>query len=51
MYENVETVRVVKYGTDVNTDEKVPIEVVSDYKPHYVRVAKGSDVNKIKNAN
>lgn len=36
MYEIVETVRVVKYGTDVNTVEKVPIEVVSDYKTKYV---------------
>ena len=51
MYENVETVRVVQYQTNIENGEKVPIRVVSDYKTKYVGVTQGSEVNEIKNAN
>ncbi|MFQ8688146.1 MAG: RHS repeat domain-containing protein [Lachnospirales bacterium] len=51
MYENVETVRVLQYKTNIETGEKVPVRVVSDYKTKYVGLTQGSEVNKIKNAN
>lgn len=49
MYENVETVRVLKYATDINTGENVPIEIISDYRTRYTGMTEGSEVNKIKN--
>lgn len=49
IYENMETVRVLKYDTDINTDEKFPIEVWSDYRIVYTSFTEGSEVNRIKN--
>ena len=45
----METVRVLKYDTDINTYEKFPIEVWSDYRIVYTSFTEGSEVNRIKN--
>lgn len=49
MYQQFKTIRVLRYDTNINTGEKFPVEVISDYRTVYTGMTKGSEIYRIKN--